>query len=217
MHFIKTFIAKYGAFFKNVVAPLGPWGIFVVAFMDGAFLGIPVDPLVAGYAWADKQHFYFYCIMAAIGSTLGYCVIFFIGRKGEEALLEKRIPAKKLEKIRDRFERQEFLAVFIPSMMPPPTPFKLIVLSAGALKMKLRDFLAAIFLGRLLRFTIEAILVIYFGPQIVDEVKRLFTQHGWAVIVALVVLIVAYLVYRRFFRRARAERAPLQQPMASEE
>ncbi len=217
MHFIKTLIAKYGAFFKNVVAPLGPFGILAVAFMDGAFLGIPVDPLVAGYAWADKKHFYIYCLMAAVGSTLGYLIIFFIGRKGEEALLERRIPAKKLEKIRDRFERQEFLAVFIPSMMPPPTPFKVIVLSAGALRMRLRDFLVAIFAGRLLRFTIEAILVIYFGPQIVEETKRLFTQHGWAILIAVAALIIVYVLYRRFFRRARAERALLQQPMASEE
>lgn len=201
MHFLKTFIAKYAAFFKNVVAPLGPWGIFVVAFMDGAFLGIPVDPLVAGYVWADKRHFWLYCLMAAAGSTLGYLVIFFIGRKGEEALLEKRIPADKLMKIRDRFERQEFLAVLIPSMLPPPTPFKLIVLSAGGLQMKLRDFLAAIFLGRFLRFMIEAVLVINFGPQIVDEVKHLAERHGVAVLLGIAALIFLYVLYRRFFRR----------------
>ncbi len=216
MHFIKTLIAKYGAFFKNVVAPLGPWGIFVIAFMDGAALGIPVDPLVAGYVWADRRHFWLYCLMAAAGSTLGYLVVFFIGRKGEEALLEKRIPAKRLETIRDRFERQEFLAVMIPSMLPPPTPFKLIVLSAGALRMKLVDFLAAIFLGRFLRFMIVSLLVIKFGPQIVEEIKHLAEQHGIAILVALAAALVLYLLYRRFFLRARGERAPLK-PLATDE
>ena len=205
MHFLKTFIAKYAAFFKDVVAPLGPWGIFAVAFMDGAFLGIPVDPLVAGYVWADRRHFWLYCLMAATGSTLGYLVIFFIGRKGEEALLEKRIPADKLEKIRNRFERQEFLAVLIPSMLPPPTPFKLIVLSAGGLRMKLRDFLAAIFLGRFLRFSIEAVLVIKFGPQIVDRAKEMAQHHGLAILAGIAGLLLLYLLYRRFLRRVPAK------------
>lgn len=143
--------------------------------------------------------------MAATGSTLGYLVIFFIGRKGEEALLEKRIPADKLEKIRDRFERQEFLAVLIPSMLPPPTPFKLIVLSAGGLKMKLRDFLAAIFLGRFLRFSIEAVLVIKFGPQIVEQAKEMAQHHGLAILAGIAGLLLLYLLYWRFLRRAPAK------------
>lgn len=209
MHFIKVFVGKYAAFFRDVVAPLGPWGIFAIAFMDGAALGIPVDPLVAGYVWADRAHFWIYCLMAAAGSTLGYLVVFFIGRKGEEALLEKRVPARQLEKFRNRFERQEFLAVMIPCMLPPPTPMKLIVLTAGGLQMKVRDFMAAMFIGRFLRFMIVSVLVIKFGPQIVDELKHLAEQHGVAILVAVGALIVLYILYRRFFRRARGERAPL--------
>ena len=87
--------------------------------------------------------------MAAAASTLGSMVPFFIGRAGGEFFLLKRINRERYENIRDRFERQEFLAIMIPAMLPPPTPLKLFEFSAGVFEMKLVPFLLAIFCGKL--------------------------------------------------------------------
>ena len=89
-------------------------------------------------------------IGAAAASTLGSLVPFFIGRAGGEFFLLKRINRERYEKIRDRFERQEFLAIMIPAMLPPPTPLKLFEFSAGVFEMK-TDSLSA---GDLLRQTL---------------------------------------------------------------
>jgi membrane protein DedA with SNARE-associated domain len=81
-------------------------------------------------------------------------------------------------------------------MLPPPTPFKLLVFSAGVFEMKFPAFLLAIISGRLLRFGILSVLTIVFGPEIVAETKKLVQSHPW--LLALIVLGVALVVYLLF-------------------
>ena len=108
--------------------------------MDAALLGMPLDAIVAGYAYADPKRFLLYAAMAAAGSALGSIVIYLIGYKGGEVLLVKRIGEKRFNKIKASFERHEFWAVMFPAMLPPPTPFKLFVLSAGVAEMRFHPF-----------------------------------------------------------------------------
>ena len=178
MHYLKHTFTKYTDWVKVLLLPLGPWGVLVIATVDSAFMGIPLDPVIVGYVWAKPQLFWAFCLMGAAGSAIGSLVPYWIGYKGEELLLEKRIPPRTLEKIRDAFNRHEVLALVIPSMLPPPTPFKLFVLFAGAAKLSVRDFLLAIFAGRMLRFLILSALTVTFGPAVLGLVR----QHGWAVL-----------------------------------
>jgi uncharacterized membrane protein YdjX (TVP38/TMEM64 family) len=120
-----------------------------------------------------------------------------LGRAGGELFLLKRINKARLERIRDRFEKQEFLALMVPAMLPPPTPFKLLVFSAGVFEMKFVPFLLAIVSGRLLRFGILSVLTIIFGERIVDEAKDLFKSHPWVLLLIVVGLgLVIYLLFR---------------------
>ena len=197
MHWLKHLFERYTAFIWSVLKPLGAWGVFGIAFVDAAFMGIPMDPVVAGYVWADRTHFWWYILMAAAGSALGSLPLYLIGYKGGELLLAKRISKQRLERMRDRFEKQEFFALMIPSMLPPPTPFKLFVLSAGVFEMHVTAFLGAIFLGRVLRFSILTALVLTFGPQVVHIVGRLVREHlGVSIAVLVGTLVVVYVLYR---------------------
>jgi membrane protein YqaA with SNARE-associated domain len=156
-----------------------------------------MDPLVAGYVYSNPHRAWLYCIAAAVGSALGSLVPYGLGRAGGELFLLKRIDEAKLKRIRDRFERQEFLALMVPAMLPPPTPFKLFVFSAGVFEMKPVPFLLAILSGRLVRFGTLSILTVVFGPQIVAQTKALVKTHP-SVLVLIVVgtILAAYLVYR---------------------
>ncbi len=197
MDWIKHLFSRYTAWVWAVLKPLGVWGVFGIAFVDAAFLGIPMDPVVAGYVYADRGHFWMYVLMASAGSALGSLPLYLIGYEGGELLLAKRIGKQRMKKMRDRFERQEFFALMIPSMLPPPTPFKLFVLSAGVFEMHATVFLGAIFLGRLLRFGILSALVLTFGPHVVSLAGRLVREHLPTTIAAVAVAILAaYLVYR---------------------
>ena len=204
---MKSLLHKYTAFLLKWIVPLGPLGVFLAAILDAGAYGLPIDVVVAGFVYSHPAWFWLYTLMAAAGSALGCLIIYAIGYKGEEVLLEKRISAERFDALRRRFERQEFLAMMIPSILPPPTPFKLFVLAAGAFRMKVRDFLLAIFAGRVIRFLILSALVSYFGPEIVHGVGELFRQHLWW---AMAILIIAIAIGVALWRKPR--RAAVSKP-----
>jgi membrane protein YqaA with SNARE-associated domain len=92
--------------------------------------GVPLDPVVATYVYQNRSHALLYPVMAAAGSAAGYVILYWIGYKGGEALLIKRMSRAKFERIRASFDRHEFWALMVPSMLPPPFPFKAVVLAA---------------------------------------------------------------------------------------
>lgn len=176
---------------------LGTWGVLVLALVDSATIPIPLDALVAGYVYGNPHKAWLYCLAGALGGALGSLLPFALGRAGGELFLLKRMDPAKMRRIRDRFEKQEFLALMIPAMLPPPAPFKLFVFSAGVFEMRIRAFLLAIISGRLVRFGILSILTIKFGPQIVAQTKELIKNHMVLTAAAVMALAVAvYLVFR---------------------
>jgi membrane protein YqaA with SNARE-associated domain len=179
---IVQFFVKYKIWLLALLKPLGVWGVGCIAFLDAAALPVPMDFIIAGYVWANKSHFYLYVIVASAGSALGGLVPYYLGRAGGELFLMKRINRARFEQLRDRFEKQEFLAMMIPSILPPPTPWKLFVFAAGVFEMKISTFLLAVFVGRVVRDMITAVLVIEYGPEIVSIFGRLATQHKVALI-----------------------------------
>jgi membrane protein YqaA with SNARE-associated domain len=185
---------KYTIWLLAVLKPLGFWGAGGIAFVDAAAFPVPMDLILATYVWADKRHFYLYVIFSAVGSALGGLVPFLLGRAGGELFLMKRINRARYEQLRDRFEKQEFLAMMIPSILPPPTPWKLFVIAAGVFEMKVSTFVLSVVVGRVVRNMITAILTIEYGPQIVSMAGRLASQHRAALLAGLAVL-VAVLVY----------------------
>lgn len=201
METLKAFLAKYTGFFRDVLAYVGPWGPLVISTVDSAAFGIPLDPVMVAYAWKDRHSFwliFFYCVSAGIGSAVGSLVPYWIGRKGGEPLLLKKIEHKRLEELRDRYESWEFLFVMIPSMLPPPTPMKLIILAAGAFEMRQHVFMLAMFLGRLLRFGLLSYLVVQFGESVVEKFNSVARQNLPIILVVLASLgIAAYLMIRR--------------------
>jgi membrane protein YqaA with SNARE-associated domain len=179
---IVQWFVKYKIWLLALLKPLGVWGVGCIALLDAAAVPVPMDLILAGYVWANKSTFYLYVIVASAGSALGGLVPFFLGRAGGELFLMKRIDRARFEQLRARFERQEFLAMMIPSILPPPTPWKLFVFAAGVFEMRVSLFLIAVFVGRVVRDMITAVLVIYYGPEIVSIVGRLATQHRAALI-----------------------------------
>jgi membrane protein YqaA with SNARE-associated domain len=194
LHSISKFLAKYSAWIWGLLSPLGAWGVFAIAFVDSALFGMPLDAVVGGYVYHKPHLFWLYTLMAAAGSAAGSMIIYVIGYKGGEVLLEKRMPRARFEKIKKSFENHEFLALMFPAMLPPPTPYKLIVLSAAAFEMDWHRFLFAIFVGRVARFTILSILVIKYGQQVVGITANLLRQHLSATLAAVGILILLVVV-----------------------
>ena len=204
---IADILRRYTAWVLGLMQMLGIWGVFVVSFADSALLGMPVDFIVASYVHRDRGRMLIYVAMASLGSALGSIPLYIIGYLGGEKVLRKRIPEERFLKIHQSFERNEFWALMFPGMLPPPTPFKVFVLAAAVFEMKFRDFLFAIFAGRFVRFLVLSLLVLWFGPQIINHFGGLFKEH-WLLLLGVILelSLVLWLVSRT--RKSRKNAAP---------
>jgi membrane protein YqaA with SNARE-associated domain len=198
---IKHILSRYTAFLWALLKPLGAWGVLVIAALDAAFLGLPMDAVVASYVYQDRSRFVLYALMASAGSALGSIVIYVIGYKGGEELLRKRIPPARFERIHAAFDKHPFWSLMFPAMLPPPTPFKLFVLAAAVSEMGFARFLLAIFSGRMVRFLVLGLLTVKFGPGVVHWLGALFRQHYYLLLEAVVAGLVIWWVLRRRKRK----------------
>lgn len=203
---------KWNTVLLAALKPFGAWGVCGIAIMDSAAIPMPIDALVIDYVVHDHARFVLYCFMAALGSAIGSLLPFFLGRAGGELFLLKRINRERYEKLRDRFERQEFLAIMIPAMMPPPMPVKLFEFAAGVFEMKTVWFFSAIMLGKFIRFMVWAIITILYGPKIVNTIAAALKDHLGLVLAfagALVVLLAIW-VTRKLFDWRKGVRLPVE-------
>jgi membrane protein YqaA with SNARE-associated domain len=188
-----------------LLKPLGFWGAGCIALLDSSTIPVPMDLLIATYIWNDRPHAWLYVLMGALGSSIGGLLPFFLGRAGGELFLLKRIDRARYEQLRNRFERQEFLALMLPSMLPPPTPWKLFVFAAGVFEMRTTTYLLAVFLGRIVRFGILAFVTVRYGPSAVGELGRIARDHAHTLLTALGLLLIALALYS--IRKASTRRA----------
>src|SRR5271157_5227989 len=176
------------------------------AAVDGSFLGMPLDAIFVGYVYNDRKRFLLYVLLGSVGSALGSIVWYVIGYTGGEVLLRKRLTPARFAKIHASFEKHEFWVLMFPAMLPPPCPFKIFVLAAAGFEMNFWHSLLAIFAGRFVRFLIEALLTLRFGPEVVTLARNLFAHHFIAILVGVAALLVAWLLWLLVKRADRGKR-----------
>ncbi len=213
--FLKIPWARFGGWFLKtklwliaLLKPFGIWGLLGLSLLDSAAIPLPfLDPLVVGYGVGNHARTILYCFAAALGSAIGSLVPYYLGRAGGELFLLKRINRERYERMRDRFEKQEFLAIMLPAMCPPPMPVKLFEFGAGVFEMRVHSYFLAVLTGKFLRFLVESILVIIYGPAILTEALHVFHTHlniALGVIGILVLVLLVWGLRRAFDKRTRA-------------
>ncbi len=192
---LKVAVGQWMARGKAVLLPamlkFGAGGLALLSLLDASSIPVPMDLVLAGFVWANQGSFWLYVLAASAGSALGGLVPYALGRAGGELFLLRRMDRERVERIRRRFEKQEFFAVMVPSMLPPPTPWKLFVFAAGVFEMRVVPFVLAVFVGRVVRWTTLALLVLRFGPGAVGLVGEAIHRHGLLLAAVLAVLVVA--------------------------
>lgn len=204
MKSIRHILARYTAFLWSILQLLGVWGVFGAAVLDAGAFGLPIDVVVGGFVASNHQLWPLYVLMASAGSAVGSLMVYAIGYAGGEELLRKRVSPQRFAKMHDAFEKHPFWSLMFPAMLPPPTPFKAFALAAAVAEMSIGHFELAIFFGRIVRFTVLAIFVIYLGPGAVHVVRKFFSHHfHWIVLIAVLAVLVWWLVRREKKKRAR--------------
>jgi membrane protein YqaA with SNARE-associated domain len=196
---LKSWLANLGA---SLVA-YGAFGLFAISLLDSAFIPLPSGPdlIMITLSAADHSRMLLYALAATVGSTLGCTILYLIARRAGLVALSRVSPERR-DRIENLLGRYDMLAVMLPAVLPPPFPFKPFVLSAGVFKLKLPRFVAAIFIGRAIRFLLEGWLAIRFG----DEAWPLIKQHGLKVLLIVGVLLLIFFAVN-YFRRKRQSQA----------
>lgn len=156
----------------SAVALGGP-GLFLIAFLDSSFLSFPevVDLLIIVLVTAHKQRVLYYALLPTLGSMAGCFTLYMVGRKGGEAFLRRRFSEANVARALGVFRRYGLLAVAVPSLLPPPFPFKPFVLAAGVAGVRPLDFLLAVGVGRGVRYFGEAMLAYWYGERAAQFIR----------------------------------------------
>ena len=187
-------MAKIVEWAQGFALALGAPGLFVVAILDSSILTLPEinDILVVLLVTRHKARLALYAGAATAGSIVGSLVLFTIGRKGGEAVLRKRFSVERSTRAMAFIQKYGVLAIIIPSLLPPPMPFKMFVLLSGVARMSVPRFMTAVAIGRGTRYFGEGLLALRYG----DQTMAFIHEHSWTVgIVLTIALAVGLAVY----------------------
>lgn len=176
---------------------LGSPGLFLLAFLDSSFLSFPqvVDIFMVGLVVRYPERLLWYAALPTIGSVAGAYILYALARRGGENFIRKRMHERHVDRALEVFRRYGMLAVAIPAIMPPPMPFKIFILAAGASGMSRRDFLIAISLGRGVRYFGEAFVAAWYGEAALVAIGTFMREHT----VAMVGIVTAILAMGGFW------------------
>ncbi len=174
---------------QTFVMAIGGPGLFVVAFLDSSLLSLPEinDLLIIWMVTEHPHRMVYYAAMATAGSVAGCLLLYYVARKGGEAVLRNRFRERHVNRAMELVRRYGGLALLVPSLLPPPAPFKVFVLMAGVAAVPIRTFVAAIVVGRGTRYFGEGLLAVWWGRLAMDYVRR--NGQTIALIVAGVTLV----------------------------
>jgi membrane protein YqaA with SNARE-associated domain len=193
-----------------LVENFGLGGLFVIALLDSSFLSLPEvnDILVVTLSLADRDRFWLYALVAALGSTTGCAALHALGKNGGQAILQRRVSAARIAKLQATFRRFDLFAVLVPSLLPPPCPFKVFVLASGVFGMSYARFLVTVMVGRSVRYLSAAWLALRYGQTFLVHARAYAYELALS---AVAVLLLVWLIKRTSLRHraldpARGER-----------
>jgi membrane protein YqaA with SNARE-associated domain len=199
MDSVSALFQRVMAWILPVAEGLGAPGLAIIAFLDSSFLSLPQvgDALIVALTIQHPERWMLYSGATTLGSTAGCFVLYAIARKGGEAFLRRRFSDAQIERGLGLFRRHGLLAVIVPAMLPPPTPFKIFVLLAGLAGVRPVAFAIGIAIGRAFRFGGIGWLAYMYGPQATQYIKDNLATAS-LVVAGLVLLVgVALIIVRR--------------------
>ena len=185
--------------FSHWLLAFGPFGLFAIAFLDSVLVPIPggVDAVLLLLAASRPSWVLIYVAAATLGSTAGCVGLYKISqRAGHRAL--NRFSEKKQKRVKDLIDRYDVLSALVASLLPPPFPFKLFVVSAGVFRLNLIRFTIAIAAGRTFRYLLEGYLAARYG----EHAKEILSRYYPAIGIGLALLIIVVFVGKNLMRRS---------------
>jgi membrane protein YqaA with SNARE-associated domain len=168
---------------------LGGPGLVLLGIADNSVIPLTgsMDVLTIWLAARHHEPWPYYAFMATLGAVVGGYITYALARKGGKETMERKLSKRRAKQVSKALERWGFFAVAIPSLMPPPFPFLPFLLAAGAMQYSPKKFLAALTLGRGVRYSLAAFLGYHYGRHIL----RFFNQYykpAMAILIGLAII-----------------------------
>jgi membrane protein DedA with SNARE-associated domain len=195
-------LARLGSTIYTLITSLGGLGVLLLAIGDSSFLSVPegndllIVILSTGGSWSNM---FYYVGLTITGSLIGCLLLYYVGRRGGNPILRRRFSPKSIDRAEKLFERYGILTVVVPSILPPPMPFKIFVLSAGVFRLEAMEFLIAVAIGRTIRYTMWGVLAVLYGNSVLLYMQRNLNFIG-VVLLFCFLLIVASTVFCYVYR-----------------
>jgi membrane protein YqaA with SNARE-associated domain len=177
----------------------GAFGLFAVALLDSTFVPLPssADALMLLLTTTNPRWMLLYAAMATSGSALGCWILYLVSRKAGSRALRKFSEAKQ-KRVKELIDRYDMMAVLVATLLPPPFPFKLFVVSAGVFRFSLTRFMIAIVAGRAFRFLLEGYFAVRYGA----EAKAILAKYYPWIGLGLAVAILLFVIIKRWMKPA---------------
>jgi membrane protein YqaA with SNARE-associated domain len=189
--------------FSHWLLSFGPFGLLAIAFLDSVLVPMPggVDAMLLLLAASRPSWMLIYVATAIVGSTAGSLGLYMISKRaGHRAL--NRFSESKQKRVKDLIDRYDVLSVLVATVLPPPFPLKLFVVSAGVFRLNVVRFAMAIAAGRTFRYLLEGYLAARYGEQAKEILGQYYPSIGIGLAIAIVVL---FVVKNLLKRGSRAE------------
>jgi len=192
-------LAEFGATIQAWAAGMGGFGLFILALLDSSFLSFPQvnDLLIVVLSTKYPERMPYYATMTTAGSLVGCFMLYGVARRGGEALLRRRLTGRHVDRALRLYQRYGLLAVVVPALLPPPVPFKVFVLLAGAAAVTPWRFGVAVAIGRGIRYFGQGYLAVIYGESAADFMKTHGVEIGIGLAIAAVGAGLAFALARR--------------------
>lgn len=184
------FFTKWLTRLSEYLVTFGAFGLFAVALLDSTFVPLPssADALMILLSTTNPSWMVLYAFMATAGSAIGCWILYLISRRAGTRALNKFSEAKQ-RRVKHWIERYDAAAVLVATLLPPPFPFKLFVITAGVFRFSLMRFMIAIIVGRAFRFLLEGYFAVRYGAQAKEILAKYYPWIGLGMVVAIVLFV----------------------------
>jgi membrane protein YqaA with SNARE-associated domain len=185
---------------SEYLVTLGPFGLFAIALLDSALIPLPGGPdaVMIALSLARPAWMPLYALAATAGSTIGCLILYKISQRAGRRALES-FSEKKQARVKGLVDKYDVLAVLVASLLPPPFPFKLFVITAGVFRLNVLRFALAVAAGRAARFLLEGFLAVRYG----ERARDILAENYAAIGLGLAAAVVLFFVLRGVLKRRR--------------
>jgi membrane protein YqaA with SNARE-associated domain len=184
------FVTKWLTRISEYLITFGAFGLFAVALLDSTFVPLPssADALMILLSTTNPSWMVLYAFMATAGSAIGCWILYLVSRRAGARALNKFSEAKQ-RRVKNWIERYDAMAVLVATLLPPPFPFKLFVITAGVFRFSLLRFMLAIIAGRAFRFLLEGYFAVRYGAQAKEILAKYYPWIGLVLVIAIVLFV----------------------------